>query len=636
MQHLLVRMMLAVGRNSNALLFVASCMLLLSSALASLTAQDFKGKNVILFITDQERRVQYYPDGWSEANLPGLTRLMANGVTFDSAFTNSVTCSSSRACMLTGLMPAQHGVRYKLRNAMPADEYPQESLPTDLANLATIAREAGYTAVYKGKIDVFKGVNGTNADPSSIERYGFKRWNPPDSGLGNGLPEFGWGNSTEANNDERYMSSTGDVEDGLEGALEYLRTVAKDQQPFFLVVSLVNPHDITFFETDVYYEAGYNNSWTTGDISLPPTVNEDLSTKPRAQADFRRITDLVLGDVVGDAKQRYVNFYANLQKWVDQYLVQILDLMDEMKLTNDTVVIKTSDHGETGLSHGGLRQKCFNMYEETVKVPLVISNPILFPGARSSDALVSHIDLAPTLQELLVGPDGTDYRFEGVSYAPVIFDRQQSVQDYIMFTMDDYQIGQSSPPYVKEPNHMVCIREPQYKFCKYFDPAREITKVRSEFEMYDLAKDPTESKNLAYSGYERTPEEESQYRRLNRKLKEASATRLVARRRDHVIDFKIENIKESLVDKAQFDLVAALTGRPVGSGRIYITNLQSPGPAIKFKIGSGSGVIRGNCTSINGDCKITGGTGTYKGITGNAVFNEAVNGTSTLRGKVRY
>ncbi len=69
--------------------------------------------------------------------------------------------------------------------------------------------------MYKGKIDVFKGVNNTNADPKSIERYGWSRWNPPDSGLGTGLPEFGWGNSSEANNDERYMSSTGEVEDGL-------------------------------------------------------------------------------------------------------------------------------------------------------------------------------------------------------------------------------------------------------------------------------------------------------------------------------------------------------------------------------------------------------------------------------------
>jgi arylsulfatase A-like enzyme len=77
-----------------------------------------------------------------------------------------------------------------------------------------------------------------------------------------------------------------------------------------------------------------------------------------------------------------------------------------------------------------------------VNVPLIISNPVLFPEARSSEALVSHIDLAPTLQDLLGGKGPKD-RFEGISYAPIIFNQSKSVQDYIIFTMDDYQIGQS-------------------------------------------------------------------------------------------------------------------------------------------------------------------------------------------------
>lgn len=613
-------------------------------AIRDISAADFNGKNVVLFITDQERRVQHYPDGWIEDNMPGTARLMKQGITFSKCYTNSVTCSSSRASMLTGLMPAQHGVRYKLRNTMANDEYPQEDMPTDVANLATIANEAGYTTVYKGKIDVFKGVNNTDANPKDLERYGWSRWNPPDSGLGLGLPEYGYGNSSEADNDERYMSSKAldeqEVEDGLEGAFQYLETVAAEQQPFFLVVSLVNPHDITFFETDNYYVAGYNDSWTEGDVELPPTVNEDLSSKPRAQADFNRISDLVLGELsTPEVQKKYVNFYANLQKWVDQYLVQLLDTLEEQNLSRDTIVIKTSDHGETGLSHGLTRQKCFNFYEETANVPLIISNPVLFPEPRSSDALVSHIDLAPTLQDLL-GGKGPKNRFEGISYAPVVFGRETSVQDYIIFTMDDYQIGQSSPPYVDEPNHMLCIREEGFKFCKYFDPAREITKVRSEFEMYDLQKDPSESRNLAYSGYTRTPKEEAQFRRLNRRLKEVSSKRLVARRREHVIDLKA-NLKEPFADEAQFDLVGNLTGRPIGSGRIYLTNLIDEPGSIKFKIGSGSGIIRGNANLLNtgGDepnCSITSGTGTYKGIRGNIICSLREDGSAILKGPVIY
>ena len=63
-------------------------------------------------------------------------------------------------------------------------------------------------------------------------------------------------------------------------------------------------------------------------------------------------------------------------------------------------MIRTSDHGEMGLSHGGLRQKIFNAYEETIRVPLVVSNPRLFPQPRESDALVSLLDVVPTCPRL--------------------------------------------------------------------------------------------------------------------------------------------------------------------------------------------------------------------------------------------
>eukprot|EP00889_Picochlorum_renovo_P008155 jgi/Picre1/35185/NNA_002647.t1 len=102
---------------------------------------------------------------------------------------------------------------------------------------------------------------------------------------------------------------------------------------------------------------------------------------------------------------------------------------------------------------------------------------------------------------------------------------------------------------------MLCIREERFKFCKYFDPAREITKIRSEFEMYDLLKDPTESINLAYSGYTRTPQENAQFRRLNKRLKEVSAKRLTARRREHMIDLKL-NLKEPLQQNLSLTLLA--------------------------------------------------------------------------------
>ena len=83
----------------------------------------------MIFITDEERSCQDSPAGWEAANMPGLTRLKRNGLSFKNYFTNSNLCSPARATLLTGYMPAQHGVRYVLRHAMPDTRYPQEETP---------------------------------------------------------------------------------------------------------------------------------------------------------------------------------------------------------------------------------------------------------------------------------------------------------------------------------------------------------------------------------------------------------------------------------------------------------------------------------------------------------------------------
>ena len=131
------------------------------------------------------------------------------------------------------------------------------------------------------------------------------------------------------------------------------------------------------------------------------------------------------------------NFYGNLQRHVDQYVVQVMDTIEEAGLLDDTVVIATSDHGEMGMSHGGLIQKCFNFYEETMRVPLVFSNPVLYPQPLISDALVSHVDLVPTLATLLgVPPSARQTDWQGVDFSSLLLDPQNAppVQDYTVFT----------------------------------------------------------------------------------------------------------------------------------------------------------------------------------------------------------
>src|SRR6201992_1862819 len=144
--------------------------------------QGLGGKNVILFLTDQERAIQHFPSDWMRENLPGMRRLRRHGLSFETACTAACMCSPSRSSLMTGYFPAQHGVKYTLESNMEADEYPQGNLPTELPNLGTVMKASGYDVVYKGKWHCAKPANGTTDEPSDLSRYGFDRWDPPDAG----------------------------------------------------------------------------------------------------------------------------------------------------------------------------------------------------------------------------------------------------------------------------------------------------------------------------------------------------------------------------------------------------------------------------------------------------------------------
>ena len=482
--------------------------------------RDVAGMSIVLFLTDQERAIQHFPPNWLRENLPGMRRLRRHGLSFERAFTNACMCSPARSTLMSGYFPAQHGVKYTLEEDMPASEYPQVELPTDIANLATVMKAAGYNVVYKGKWHCSKPADPGNAVPADLEKYGFTRWNPPDAGANQSVPEAGGG---FVDNDGRFIDSTGEGAD--EGALQYLGSTAAQQQPFFMVISVVNPHDVLFYPSKTFREAGYNDTWLEGGIREPETWDEDLSTKPSVQAEFLRIFNLTGKPENAEERRNYLNFYGNLMRSSDSYLVNVLDKLEEAGLFDNTLVVRTADHGEMGLAHGGLRQKNFNFYEEATRVPLVYSNPKLFPAAAKTDALVSHVDFLPTLASLAAAPKSARASWQGVDYSELVLhpSSNRSAQDYVVFTYDDYQSGQSKPPYPKAPNHIVSIREGRWKLAKYYDAKG---KKPPQWEMYDLKRDPLEKRNIAYSGYKRTPKQDEEFRRLKRKLARVEKTRL--------------------------------------------------------------------------------------------------------------
>ena len=306
------------------------------------------------------------------------------------------------------------------------------------------------------------------------------------------------------------------------GALPYLRSAAAQQQPFFLTVSLVNPHDVLAYPAGFRSSATTTRGWPAPASSCPPRSMKIFRPSRARSGQLQKIS-APLRPQGAEQQQNYLNFYGNLMKANDAYLVQMLDTLEEQGLLENTLVIYTSDHGEMGMTHGGMIQKNFNAYEETLRVPLVYSNPKLFPEEVQIDALVSHVDFVPTMASLfgspVVNPD-----WQGVDYSALVLDpAAPGVQDYQVFTYDDWQAGQAQGPYVTGANHIVAVRDDRYTLARYYAPDGS---APDEWEMYDRKADPDQKTNLAWTGVTRDADQEAAYQRLLALLEEVETTRL--------------------------------------------------------------------------------------------------------------
>ena len=124
----------------------------------------------------------------------------------------------------------------------------------------------------------------------------------------------------------------------------------------------------------------------------------------------------------------------------------------------------------------------FNAYEESIRVPFVVSSPALFREPRESDALVSLVDVVPTMLGL-AGEPGDPTRFDGHDLGPVLRGESDAVRDAVLFTYDDHQAGTAFQDAPGQPNRIRCVRDARWKYAVYLDPSG---KVAPEYELYDL------------------------------------------------------------------------------------------------------------------------------------------------------
>lgn len=445
--------------------------------------------NIIVILTDQERNHKHWPTGWVEKHLPNFERLKKNGLFFHNAFTSASECSPSRAVIVSGEHYPVNNVPVTL-NAKKGNPLPTYEQLKDVGSVLT---NQGYKVIWKGKWHLTLPIDGeykwTKKDILAMQNnYDLQGWNPPDAGdaitniikdktgMYSGLMTLGGGT---ANNDGRFTY-------GDNGVLEELDTLGRDE-PFCLFISLVNPHDVWVYP-NLYREAGFfKEDFENMGISLPPNFHDDLSTKPAVQKEARAAFNKVYPINYSEESILYCNFYAYLHTLNDKHIGKILDKLEERQLLDSSIIIRTADHGEMGLSHG-MREKAYVLYDEVIHVPLVISNPVLFPMAQETEAFYCHLDLLPTIADLAgIGALQTP----GKSMLPVILNPEAAVQDNILFTYDDTFF---LPATVKN-SHIRAIRNKHYVYGVFFSENTD----KVEYEMYDIINDPNEMNNLMFN-----------------------------------------------------------------------------------------------------------------------------------------
>ncbi|GAY16763.1 sulfatase-like hydrolase/transferase [Mycobacterium sp. shizuoka-1] len=490
--------------------------------------------NIVFIFTDQERYFRSWPQGMS---LPARERLAEGGVTFHNHYSSAVMCTSSRAVMLTGLQTPDNGM---FENA---DLPYVKAMSTEVPTIGHLLRKAGYYTAYQGKWHLDAAFDREPVQQVLTDRmdaYGFSDFGLPVDSLAHDLGGYTT-DSVIAAGARSWLRNTG-------------RPLADDGKPWALFVSLINPHDIMYFNTDTPGQpvqdtgtllmhaarapehALYQQHW---DTDIPASLEQPMQQagRPGAHGEFLKAWGYTLGTIPPepDRWQRFSDFYLNSIRSVDQQMSLLLGDLDDLALTGNTIVVFTSDHGEMAGAHG-LRGKGPFAYQEAVHLPMHVMHPDV-KGGQDLNALTSHIDLVPSLLAMAgVNPAAADElagrALPGKDFSAALADPGKAdlnaVRDSVLFTysglatndsnavklfaeakaagQDPRQLMQASGfrPDLTKRGSLRTMFDGRYKFSRYFAPAQRNVPTGlddlyrfNDVELYDLQTDPGEMTNLA-------------------------------------------------------------------------------------------------------------------------------------------
>jgi len=465
------------------------------------TKSSAKKPNVLFIIADDLNNcVGTY--GHPLVKTPNIDRLAARGVRFDRAYCQFPLCGPSRNSFLTGLYPNSTGI---LANA----QLFRQTIPSAVS-LPQAFRLDGYLAVRIGKLYHYNVPNsiGTNGhdDPGSWEM----EMNPAGCDRLQEEPEifsltpgsFGGTLSWLASKNPDAKHTDGMEAETAAWVLE--RCAKHPERPFFLAVGFFRPH------TPYVSPKSYFDLYPEAQMPIPPGTAYDQKGVPTAALmSYKKEQDKLTDDLRRQAVQAY---YAAIS-FMDAQAGKVLDALDCLGLSDNTIVVFTSDHGYH-LGEHGLWQKQ-SLFEESTRVPLIMAGPGVTTKGGAAATPVGLIDVYPTLTELCgVKPPAN---LQGQSLVPILKDTTAAGRGWTISEVvrggGIKRFGASAATGDNVKRFLgYSFRTPRWRYTEWDEG-------RLGRELYDHDNDPKEITNLADD-----PAHAATVAELSAKLREAAKT----------------------------------------------------------------------------------------------------------------
>ncbi len=397
--------------------------------------------NVIIILADQWRAQATGYSGNPDVITPNLDKLAKQSIVFNTAVAVMPVCTPYRASLLTGQYPLTHGVFYN-----------DKPLPNKALTMAEIFKDYGYSTGYIGKWHL----NGHREGEDTYERRKF----PVKKDRRQGFDYWKVAEVThEYNNsfyfdehDQKHTWKGYDAFPQADSAISYVRK--NKNNPFLLVLSWGPPHD-PYFSAPAAYRKMYDPS----KIHLRPNIPKELT-------DTARIV--------------YANYYAHCTA-LDEALGRLLDALDREGLTDNTILVFTSDHGDMLFTKGALKKQ--RPWDESILVPFLLRYPAtLSKKERHINAPINTPDILPTLLGLCKLKIPASIEGEDFSGALI---KEKKIEDKAALVMLPVPFHEWN--FMKGGKEYRAVRTERYTY------ARDL---RGPWLLYDNLSDPHQQVNL--------------------------------------------------------------------------------------------------------------------------------------------